>query len=91
MNNATSLIQQHLKLAVKELYGLDISDDLLPITPTRKEFEGDFTVVTFPLTKIAKKKPDQIGEEIGRFLLGGLIEISSYNVIQGFLNLSLAN
>lgn len=90
MNNATSLIQQHLKLAVKELYGLDISDDLLPITPTRKEFEGDFTVVTFPLTKIAKKKPDQIGEEIGRFLLGGLIEISSYNVIQGFLNLSLA-
>lgn len=90
MNNATSLIQQHLKLAVKELYGLDISDDLLPITPTRKEFEGDFTVVTFPLTKEAKKKPELIGEEIGQKLLRNLNEISSFNVIQGFLNLSFA-
>jgi arginyl-tRNA synthetase len=90
MKNATSLIQQHLKLAVNELYGLDISDELLPITPTRKEFEGDFTVVTFPLTKIAKKKPDQIGDEIGQILCRDLNEIASFNVIQGFLNLSLA-
>ena len=56
MKNAASLIQHHLTLAVKELYGLDISDSLLPITPTRKEFQGDFTVVTFPLTKLAKKR-----------------------------------
>ena len=88
MKNATSLIQHHLTLAVKELYGLDISDNLLPITPTRKEFQGDFTVVTFPLTKLAKKKPDIIGEELGHLLVRDLPEIDSFNVIQGFLNLS---
>ena len=88
MKNAASLIQQHLTLAVNELYGLDISDNLLPITPTRKEFQGDFTVVTFPLTKLAKKKPEIIGEELGQILVRDLPEIDSFNVIQGFLNLS---
>jgi arginyl-tRNA synthetase len=88
MKNAASLIQHHLTLAVKELYGLDISDNLLPITPTRKEFQGDFTVVTFPLTKLAKKKPDIIGEQLGHILVRDLPEIDSFNVIQGFLNLS---
>lgn len=88
MKNATSLIQQHLTLAVNELYGLDISDNLLPIAPTRKEFQGDFTVVTFPLTKLAKKKPDIIGEDLGHILVRDLPEIDSFNVIQGFLNLS---
>ena len=88
MKNAASLIQHHLTLAVKDLYGLDISDNLLPITPTRKEFQGDFTVVTFPLTKLAKKKPDIIGEELGHILVRDLLEIDSFNVIQGFLNLS---
>ena len=89
MKNAASLIQHHLTLAVKELYGLDISDSLLPITPTRNEFQGDFTVVTFPLTKLAKKKPEIIGEELGQILARDFSELDSFNVIQGFLNLSL--
>ena len=89
MKNAASLIQHHITLAVKELYGLDISDSLLPITPTRKEFQGDFTVVTFPLTKLAKKKPEIIGEELGQILARDFSELDSFNVIQGFLNLSL--
>ena len=89
MKNAASLIQHHLTLAVKELYGLDISDSLLPITPTRKEFQGDFTVVTFPLTKLAKKKPEIIGEVLGQILARDFSELDSFNVIQGFLNLSL--
>ena len=84
MKNAASLIQHHLTLAVKELYGLDISDSLLPITPTRKEFQGDFTVVNFPLTKLAKKKT-----ELGQILARDFSELDSFNVIQGFLNLSL--
>ena len=67
---------------------MDISDNLLPITPTRKEFQGDFTVVTFPLSKLAKKKPDNIGEDLGHILVRDLPEIDSFNVIQGFLNLS---
>jgi arginyl-tRNA synthetase len=90
MKNAALLIQHHLTLAVKELYGLDISDNLLPITPTRKEFQGDFTVVTFPLTKLARKKPEIIGEELGQILVRDFSELDSFNVIQGFLNLSLA-
>jgi arginyl-tRNA synthetase len=89
MKNAALLIQHHLTLAVKELYGLDISDNLLPITPTRKEFQGDFTVVTFPLTKLARKKPEIIGEELGQILVRDFSELDSFNVIQGFLNLSL--
>lgn len=89
MKNAALLIQHHLTLAVKELYGLDISDNLLPITPTRKEFQGDFTVVTFPITKLAKKKPEIIGEELGQILSRDFSELDSFNVIQGFLNLSL--
>ena len=89
MKNAASLIQHHITLAVKELYGLDISDNLLPITPTRKEFQGDFTVVTFHLTKLAKKKPEIIGEELGQILARDFSELDSFNVIQGFLNLSL--
>ena len=82
MKNAASLIQHHLTLAVKELYGLDISDNLLPITPTRKEFQGDFTVVTFPLTKLAKKKPENIGEELGQKLARDFYELDYFNVIQ---------
>jgi arginyl-tRNA synthetase len=89
MKNAALLIQHHLTLAVKELYGLDISDNLLPITPTRKEFQGEFTVVTFPLTKLARKKPEIIGEELGEILVRDFSELDSFNVIQGFLNLSL--
>jgi arginyl-tRNA synthetase len=89
MKNAALLIQHHLTLAVKELYGLDISDNLLPITPTRKEFQGEFTVVTFPLTKLARKKPEIIGEELGQILVRDFSELDSFNVIQGFLNLSL--
>ena len=89
MKNAALLIQHHLTLAVKELYGLDISDNLLPITPTRKEFQGEFTVVTFPLTKLARKKPEIIGEDLGQILVRDFSELDSFNVIQGFLNLSL--
>ena len=86
MKNAASLIQHHLTLAVKELYGLDISDSLLPITPTRKEFQGDFTVVTFPLTKLAKKKPEIIGEELGQILARDFSELEFF---KSFLNTRL--
>lgn len=56
---------------------------------TRKEYEGDFTLVVFPMTRIFKKKPDEIAREIGEFLLDKNRFISNFNVIGGFLNLSL--
>ncbi|MEN0004485.1 MAG: arginine--tRNA ligase, partial [Bacteroidota bacterium] len=72
---------------VEQLYGQAIAADKVTLNETRKEFEGDFTVVVFPFTKMARKKPDVIGEELGTYLVGAVTEIKSFNVIKGFLNL----
>ncbi len=58
---------------------------------TRKEFEGQVTIVTFPFTKFSKKSPEQTGNEIGAYLQNELKEVSGFNVIKGFLNISLAH
>ena len=58
---------------------------------TRKEFEGDFTLVTFPYTKQTKKSPEQMGEELGAYLLKQSSDVTAYNVVKGFLNISLSN
>src|SRR5690606_3291758 len=58
---------------------------------TRKEFEGDYTVVTFPFTKIAGKKPDDIANELGEYMLEHVDDISAFNVVKGFLNLSISD
>lgn len=75
----------------KELYGQDLTAADLPLSPTRKEFSGDFTLVTFPLTRIARKSPDQIAAEIGDFLVSRHSNlVADVNVIKGFLNIGLA-
>lgn len=71
--------------SVKEIYG--ISPERLEIQNTRKEFEGDYTLVVFPLIQLLKKKPEDIGNEIGQFLKGKG-KIKDFNVVKGFLNLS---
>ncbi|CAH1000151.1 Arginine--tRNA ligase [Neolewinella maritima] len=70
-----------------------VTDPNLDITlqSTRKEFDGEFTIVTFPLTRLAKKKPEQIGAELGQYLKTELEEVSDYNVIKGFLNLVITD
>ena len=85
----TALIQQKVADAVKNLYDLDYQTEKVQLTVTRKEFEGDYTVVVFPFTKAAKKKPEQIGEELGNFLVEQTKEIAAFNVIKGFLNLTI--
>lgn len=85
------LIQDGVIKAVKSLYGADISPADITMTSTRKEFEGDYTVVTFPFTRIARKKPDEIAEEMGQFLVREVTHIQQYNVIKGFLNLSVSD
>lgn len=75
--------------AVKHLYQTDITPDAIALQETRKEFEGQVTIVTFPFTKFSRKSPEQTGTEIGEYLLGNLSEISGFNVIKGFLNISL--
>ncbi|MCB0568273.1 MAG: arginine--tRNA ligase [Phaeodactylibacter sp.] len=89
--NIIELIQDGVIRAVKSLYGADIGAGDITMNSTRKEFEGDFTVVTFPFTRIARKKPDEIAEEMGRFLSREASYIQRYNVIKGFLNLSLSD
>ncbi|MCK7531553.1 MAG: hypothetical protein MZV63_11215 [Marinilabiliales bacterium] len=68
----------------------DVSDDLLQIQKTRKEFEGDLTLVAFPLTRVSRRSPEQTASEIGEYLAGHLDAIAGYNVIKGFLNLTVA-
>lgn len=77
--------------AVKALYGQDITADILTLQETRKEFEGDLTLVTFPLTRISRQSPEQTGEIIGAWLREKVQEVAAFNVIKGFLNLVLAD
>ncbi|MFI5138241.1 MAG: arginine--tRNA ligase [Sphingobacteriales bacterium] len=77
--------------AVKQLYNTDISAGNINLQETRKEFEGQVTVVTFAFTKFSKKSPEQTGNEIGAFLQNELKEVTGFNVIKGFLNISLAD
>jgi arginyl-tRNA synthetase len=75
--------------AVKSLYNLETAVDQIQLQKTKKEFEGDLTVVIFPFVKAARKSPEQTGQEIGEYLLKNNPVISSFNVIKGFLNLSI--
>ena len=89
--NLETLISANLSKAVKTLYGVDISSELLQVQSTRKEFEGDLTAVVFPILKISKKSPEQTAEDIGKYLFDNVKEISSFNVVKGFLNLTISD
>lgn len=75
--------------AIKNLYGLETEPNQIQLQKTKKEFEGDLTVVIFPFVKAARKSPEQTGQEIGEYLLQNNPVVSKYNVIKGFLNLSI--
>jgi len=76
--------------AVKSLYSLETEASQIQLQKTKKEFEGDLTVVTFPFVKAARKSPEQTGQEIGEYLLKNNAVVSKFNVIKGFLNLSIS-
>ena len=84
------IIEGTLK-AVKALYNTELKHTEVSLQETRKEFEGDITVVTFPLTRISKKSPEQTGTELGQYLVDNIEHVSKFNVIKGFLNLSLSD
>ncbi|MDO3628757.1 arginine--tRNA ligase [Mucilaginibacter sp. BT774] len=77
--------------AVKTLYQTELNDADVNLQPTRKEFEGQITIVTFPFTRFSRKSPEQTGAEIGEVLKNDVKEIAGFNVIKGFLNISLAD
>ncbi len=74
--------------AVKNLYGIEVSEQQVQLQKTHPEFEGDITLVVFPVVKAARKAPAQVAAEIGEALQGDLVE--KFNAVQGFLNLSIA-
>ena len=88
--NVEFIITSSVADAVKSLYGMVAESNLLQFQKTKKEFEGDITVVTFPFVKAARKSPEQTGQEIGEFLLKNTSIVSKFNVIKGFLNLSIS-
>ena len=82
-----TLVAQKTVQAVKALYGQEIEAESVQVQKTKKEFEGHLTIVVFPYLKMSRKGPEQTAGEIGVWLMENVEEISSYNVIKGFLNL----
>ena len=77
--------------ALLELYNFKSDSSEISLQQTRKEFSGDFTIVVFPFLKASAKSPQQTADEIGNYLLQNLNDISEFNVIKGFLNLSISD
>ena len=69
--------------AVKALYGQDVPEKMVQLQKTRSEFEGNLTLVVFPFVKMARKSPEQTGQELGDYLVAHCEAVSSYNVVKG--------
>jgi len=80
-----------LGTAIQTVFGTEVPAAQLTLQPTRKEFAGQFTLVTFPFTKTLGKGPEQIGQAIGEWLVANAPLVSGYNVVKGFLNLEIAD
>lgn len=77
--------------AIRALYGQEVAETAVQLQKTKKEFQGHFTLVVFPFLKISHKGPEQTAEDIGRHLQENEPSVAAYNVIKGFLNLSIAS
>ena len=87
--NIESVLTNGVKAAVEKLYGATVADGQIQIQKTKKEFEGNLTVVIFPFVKLAHKSPEEVGKGIGNYLLEHSDCVSNFNVIKGFLNLTI--
>lgn len=88
--NIESQITQTAIEAVKQLYGQEVSADSLQPQKTKSNFQGNLTLVVFPLLKVSKKKPEDTAEEIGAYLKEHCEAVADYNVVKGFLNLTIS-
>ncbi len=82
-------LKQTIVSAIKSLYNSDVSANDISFQETKKEFDGDITLVVFPWIKISKKSPEATASEIGEFIKSSGFPIESYNVVKGFLNVSI--
>jgi len=76
---------------IKELYNEDVAEGVINIQETRKEFEGQVTIVVFPIVRYSKKSPEQTASDLGSYLVDNLEEVTAFNVVKGFLNLSISD
>jgi len=83
-------IQQLIQKGLERLYAVEIDESFCRLQKTKKEFQGHWTLVVFPLLKISRKNPEQTATEIGEYLIKNQAVVTSYNVVKGFLNLSIA-
>ncbi len=88
--NIESTIASSVLAAVKALYGQDVPAKMVQLQKTKREFEGNLTLVVFPFLKTSKKKPEDTAQEIGDYLVANCDAVASFNVVKGFLNLVVA-
>ena len=88
--NPESFIYEKAKMAVEALYSAEVNEKMIQTQATRKEFEGDITLVTFPLLKTSRKSPEVTAQEIGAWLKDNCPEVEAFNVIKGFLNIKFS-
>nr|WP_294870303.1 arginine--tRNA ligase [uncultured Pedobacter sp.] len=88
-------IEQHIVTAtiaaVKQLYDQDIPENQINLQDTRSEFEGQITIVVFPVVRFSKKSPEVTANELGEYLVANVEDVTAFNVIKGFLNLTIAD
>ena len=89
--NIEALISKAAQEAVKALYGVEVPEKMVQLQKTRSEFEGNLTLVVFPFVKMARKSPEQTAQELGEYLQKNCGAIEKFNVVKGFLNLSIGD
>ena len=90
MNLETTLLQE-IKNIIKAKFDAEVDEALLQLQKTRKGFDGEITLVTFPLLRTSKKSPEETGQIIGEALKSNLDLVSDFNIVKGFLNLTHRN
>lgn len=90
MKDLEILLIKPILAAVKELFGADLPENQVNFQTTRKEFEGDITLVVFPMVRFAKKGPEQTAEVLGNYLVEHIDFVEKFNVVKGFLNMVIA-
>jgi arginyl-tRNA synthetase len=88
--NIEQTLQEAILRAIKNLYGANVDASSITLQKTKREFTGHYTLVTFPLLRVSKKKPEETGQDIGAYLVEHSEVVTQFNVIKGFLNLTIA-